>query len=174
MRVREFGFKELGLDVEVRLKVDKEYLNKISKFDKLLEEGKGLNVKIEQYRNKRSMDANGYVWVLCNKIAEVIGSTKEKVYMNIVRDVGQFEVVPIKEEAMERWIYNWESKGLGWQVEILGESRIEGYVNTVNYFGSSVYDTREMAILIDEVVREAKDLDVEVITPDELEKMKML
>ncbi len=38
--------------------------------------------------------------------------------------------------------------------------------------GSSEYDTREMSILIDGIVYEAKNLGIETMTPDELTRIK--
>ena len=40
--------------------------------------------------------------------------------------------------------------------------------------GSHTYSTEEMARLIDGTVQEAKDLGIETLTPDELERMKQL
>ena len=40
------------------------------------------------------------------------------------------------------------------------------------YYGSSTYDTKEMSVLIDGIVSECKDLDIEVLPPDELQKIK--
>ena len=39
------------------------------------------------------------------------------------------------------------------------------------YRGSHTYDTKEMSILIGGTVQEAKDLDIETMPPDELERM---
>lgn len=38
--------------------------------------------------------------------------------------------------------------------------------------GSHTYDTKEMSTLIDGVVQEAKELGIETMTPDEIERMK--
>ena len=38
--------------------------------------------------------------------------------------------------------------------------------------GSSQYDSAEMAKFIDRIVDEAKELEIETLTPDELERMK--
>ena len=38
--------------------------------------------------------------------------------------------------------------------------------------GSSEYDTREMAILIDGIVSEAKEMGIETLPPQELERLK--
>lgn len=144
-----------------------EYQEKIFKLKELTGEGKLLAVDIKQYRKRRSLDANAYCWILSQKIAEKIGNTKEYVYKKAIREVGQFEIVPIRNDAVERWIKNWESKGLGWQSIIMGESKLEGYTNTINYFGSSVYNTKEMSLLLEELVYQAKELGIDTMTDTE-------
>lgn len=46
------------------------------------------------------------------------------------------------------------------------------YVKGLAYFGSSTYNTKEMSVLIDSIVCEAKELGIETATPEELERMK--
>ena len=140
----------------------------------VLAKGKRLAVTIEQERRRRSLDANAYCWTLCQKIAEAIGSTKELVYKKTIRDVGQFEIVPIREDAVETWIERWGNKGLGWFAEVLDDSKLDGYKKVISYYGSSVYDSREMAILIDEIVTQCHELEIDTKTPAELESMKNL
>ena len=146
-------------------------IQEVAKLKEVIEKGKLLNVNIKQYRQKRSLDANAYCFVLCQKIAEVIGNTKEYVYKQAIKQVGQFEIVPIRDEAVERWIKNWESKGLGWQSEIWKDSKLEGYTNTINYFGSSVYDTKEMSVLLEEIVYQAKELGIDTMTSTERKEL---
>ena len=134
--------------------------------------GKQLEVEIKQHRKRRSLDANAYCFVLCQKIAEVIHNTKEFVYRSAIRDVGQFEIVPIKNEAVARWIEVWNSKGLGWFAEVMEDSKLPGYKKVISYYGSSVYDSREMAVLIDEIISQAKELDIETMTPEQLSGLK--
>ena len=138
----------------------------------ILSKGKTLDVEIKQHRKKKSIDANNYCWVLCQKIAVVIGSTKELVYQEIIRRVGQFEIVPIREDAVETHIRRWNGLGLGWYAEVMDDSKLDGYKKVINYFGSSVYLSDEMAVLINEIVSECKGLDIETISPAELESLK--
>ena len=149
-----------------------EALKMLEEYKGILSRGKTLDITIKQYRKKRSLDSNAYCFALCQKIAEAIGSTKENIYKEMIKRIGQFEIVPIKNEAVERWIAAWESKGLGWQSEIMSESKLTGYTNTINYYGSSVYTSLEMAKLIDEIVYEAKELGLETLPPDELRQLK--
>ena len=144
----------------------------ISGLKEIVSSGKLLEVEISKQKKKRSLDSNSYLWTLCQKIAEVIQSTKELVYQKFIRDVGQFEIVPIKNEAVERWIEVWNSKGLGWFAEVMEDSKLPGYKKVISYYGSSCYDSREMSVLLDEVVRECKELNIETLPPDEIKALK--
>ena len=143
----------------------------IDELKEIISKGKMLTVEIKQYRVKRSLDSNAYCFVLCQKIAEKINSTKELVYQKFIKDVGQFEIVPIKNEATDRWIEVWNSKGLGFFSEILKDSKLDGYKNVISYYGSSVYNGLEMNLLLNEIVTQCKELNIETITPRELEQM---
>ena len=112
------------------------------------------------------------MWVLCDKIAQKINSTKEEVYRDAIRNVGVFEIVPIRKDAVERFIDNWKHNGVGWVCETLGESKLEGYDKIVTYYGSSTYNTKEMSRLVDYIVEEAKEQGIEVLPPNELQSMK--
>ena len=142
-------------------------IQEIAQLKEIVAKGKLLNVDIKQDRKKRSLDANSYCFVICQKIAEVIKNTKEYVYKQAIKSVGQFEIVPIRDDAVERWMQAWESKGLGWQSEILEDSKLEGYKKTINYYGSSVYDTKEMSLLLEEIVGQAKELGIDTMTENE-------
>ena len=130
--------------------------------------------EIKEHKRKRSLDANSYCWVLCKKIADVLRITKEEVYRKAINEVGKFEILPIKDEAVRTFINAWSSKGIGWICEVLNKSKLDGYTNVIAYYGSSIYDTKEMSILIDNIVQEAKQLDIETMTPDEIENLKSL
>lgn len=138
----------------------------------VLKDEKSLDIEIAKIKEKRSNDANSYMWVLCQDIAEVIRSTKLEVYRKAISEVGQFEVLPIKDEAVRRFIDGWQHKGYGWICETIGESKFRGFTNVIAYYGSSVYDTKSMSILVDYVVEEAKELGIETMPPDELQALK--
>lgn len=137
----------------------------------VLGRGKYLQVEIKQYRQNRSLDANSYAWVMMSKIAEAIQSTKEDVYRTFIKRVGQFEIIPIKDEAVDRWIRNWQANGVGWISESIGDSKIEGYTNVISYYGSSTYDSREMSILLNEIVRECKEMGIETRPDEEIKSL---
>lgn len=160
---------DLGIAVEVEKYTDlKELEDMVNKKDVQYE------IEIKPYRKKRSNDANAYMWVLCDKIADIMGNgmTKEEVYREAVRKVGVFEILPIKKEAISRFIKNWCRNGMGWVCDNTGRSKLDGFENIVAYYGSSTYNTKEMSRLIDYIVEEAKDYGIETLPPDKLKSLK--
>lgn len=130
---------------------------------------KDLNIKLSQYRNKRSKDSNAYFWELCGKLSAKIGTPPKDIYRILVKEVGgNYEVTPIKDEAVEMWIQIWERHGLGWVCDVLGKSKLDGYTNVINYWGSSEYDTSQMHRLLELIIQECKNQGIETATPEEL------
>lgn len=165
------NFNEKGLPILLLSLTNKNSLNELQELKTAIENGKQLSVEIKVYRKKRSLDANGYMWILCQKIAEVIRSTKEIVYQSAIRDVGQFEMLAVQDSAAEKFISIWNGRGLGWYAEEM-DSKIAGCKKIIAYYGSSCYDTHQMSVLIDYIVSQAKEIGVETMTPEELSILK--
>lgn len=134
-----------------------------------MKDGKVYEADLKEHRKKRSLDANSYAWVLLGKLANRVGLPKEEVYREFIKDVGgNYEVLPIRNDAVDKWISNWQSKGIGWVCDILGESKLDGYTNVITYYGSSTYDSLQMSRLINLIQEDCKQYGIEVMTPAEL------
>lgn len=134
-----------------------------------------LSIKISKRKEKRSLNANAYFWVLCGKLASKLQQDKTDIYRQLIQNIGDnFDVLPIRNEAVETFIKNWQSRGLGWICDNLGDSKIDGYTNVCAYYGSSVYNTKQMSDLIDSVVFECKEQGIQVETPEQIAKIKSL
>lgn len=127
--------------------------------------GTRLDVTIQNHRKKRSLTANSYCWVLCDEIAKAVRSDKEDIYRMAIKAVGVFASIRIRNEAADRFIAGWQTRGTGWVAEKAGADDRFAYVNA--YYGSSTYSTNEMARLIDWLVEEAKGLGIDTMTPNE-------
>ena len=126
------------------------------------------DLEIKEHRKKRSLDANAYCWVLINKLADVLRLPPTEVYRQAIQDIsGNNEILPIKEEAIEQFKNAWSHHGLGWFVKDMGKSKIPGYRNLMVYYGSSVYNSKQMSNLIDNLVQDCKALDIDVLTDRE-------
>lgn len=148
---------------------ERECINSIENFKK-----DKLSVEIKKCRNKRSLDANSYCWVLCDKIAKELCkdgtvTTKEDVYKNEILQIGTFEPFIVQEKTFENFKRIWKKQGLGFLVQEV--SRKDKCIKVNCYYGSSTYDTKEMSLLIQNIVELAKTLDIETKPKAEIESM---
>ena len=127
-----------------------------------------LSIEIKPYREKRSLNANAYAWKLIGEIADIVRSSKDEVYLEMLRKYGQSELISVLSHIpIEQYVKYCDE---------VGESKLNGkmFKHYRVYKGSSEFDTREMSILIDGIVGEAKELGIQTETPAELERMKSL
>lgn len=124
---------------------------------------------LKEHRKKRSLDANAYAWVLMGKLAEAMRTSPTEVYINAIQNIGgNYEIIPIREEAVEKFTEVWKKQGLGWPCVDMGPSKIPGYRNLRAYYGSSTYDTHQMSMLIDALIQDCKALDIETLSEEKL------
>ena len=127
------------------------------------------DLEVKEHRKKRSLDANAYCWTLINKIADALRITPIEIYRQAIQNIGgNYEIIPIKEEAADHFKQIWQAQGLGWPCVDMGKSKIQGYRNLRAYYGSSTYDTRQMSQLIDNLVQDCRALDIEVKSEEEI------
>lgn len=135
-------------------------------------QGKELDIVARVHREKRSLNANAYFHVLSGRIAEVNGTSLNHEKNRLIREYGQYEIIDgmiptlMAKEKYEDKMLDMEGVHLK-VVERPGEM-----VKMAVMRGSHTYDTAEMSRLIDATVEEAKELKIETMTPDQLERMK--
>ena len=127
-------------------------------------------VDVKKWRNKRSLSANAYCWVLITQIAQSMTPpmNKEEVYVEMLKRYGQGGFISIqadKASDVTRAFDYYVQKGEG---EVNGKK----FLHYMVYIGSSKYNTKEMATFISGIVEEAKDLGIETLTPQELEMLE--
>lgn len=152
-------------------------INELNDFKQLVDDMNGLeklSIEIKPYRARRSLDANAYFFVLADKVAEKLNTTKEDVYRNCIKEIGGVsETVCVQDKAVDKLKEAWQCKGLGWMVDTF-PSKIEGCTNVILYYGSSTYDTEQMSRLIENIIQDCKDLGIEYATPDEIANLLSL
>lgn len=136
----------------------------------LFKQDKNKKYEIKEYKEKRSLDANAYTWVLLGKLQEKLHIAKEDIYRDVIRNIGSYEVIPIKNEAVDRFKKAWSKNGLGWICETT-KSKLEGYTNVIAYYGSSVYNTKEMSRLIEIIIQECEQLEIETKPEAEIKSL---
>ena len=138
-------------------------------FDSLKD--KLVSVDIKPYKERRSLDANAYAWLLIDKIAEALHKGKTEVYREVIRDVGGVSIIGCyRNKDIPKLAESWAHNGIGWQVET-EPSKVAGCSNVRMYYGSSVYDTAQMSRFIDLLVQECQQLGIPT-DPQEAAKVK--
>lgn len=143
--------------------------------EKLREEA--LAVSITKWRERRSLTANAYYWVLVSKIAEAAGMSNARAHNMLLRSYGVPETIggqltiamlPVEaeDEILERELYHLKPTS---KTKIGKDGQI--FRAYILLKGSSDYDTKEMARLIDGTVEEAKMLGLETLPEEEIERM---
>jgi hypothetical protein len=164
-RVEKIDLDYISHKPKITLQLSSQYDLLSEEFNKLqsLEE---ISIELKEYKEKRSLNSNGYAWVLITKIADVLRNSKEEVYLEMLKRYGQSEIVSVLSSI--------DVTGYFKYYEVAGTSTLNSkeFTHYKVYKGSSEYDTREMSILIDGIVSEAKELGIETLPPEEIENLK--
>ena len=135
---------------------------------------KVVDVVLKLFRKRRSLDANGYFWVLVDKLAEKLNIAKVDIYRGYIKDVGgNSEMVCVQDKAVGTLIKGWQRNGIGWVTDTM-PSKLKGCTNVILYVGSSEYDTAQMARLIELAVQDCQAQGISTKTPDEINNLLSL
>lgn len=122
--------------------------------------------EVKEHKEKRSLNANAYAWSLIGKIADVLRTSKDELYIQMLEDYGQSILVPLPVGSNPSGFFKY--------YQFVQTSQING--KDADWYkvikGSSDYDSREMAVLIDGIISEAQELEIETLPPSEIERLK--
>ncbi len=140
----------------------------------LFNQDKTKKYEVNEYKEKRSLSANAYCWVLCDKIAKKLTVpdaviTKEDVYKDAILNIGTFQPMIVEEKAYDNLKRIWEKQGLGFLIQEV--SRKDKCIRINCYYGSSTYNTKEMSLLIELLVQQAKEQGIETKTQAEIDSL---
>ena len=130
-----------------------------------------IDIKADKHRKKRSLDANAYFHVLVGKLADKMTVSKAKAKNIMITKYGQVELLPdgspliYKTNAPVEYMMELES------IHSIPVKYVDDATFYKIYRGSHTYDSKEMSILIEGTVEDAKDWGIDTLTPAELERM---
>lgn len=144
-------------------------IDNIKNFDEI-QNGIELDLEVSKHKRKRGLDANAFAWVLMGKLQEATGIEKTIIYKETIKNIAPYETLPVKNEAVERFINAWSRNGLGWVCDTL-KSKLEGYTNVLAYYGSSTFTTKQMSRFIDALIFECEQFGIETKTKEEIDSL---
>ena len=123
--------------------------------------------ELKEVKKKRTLDQNSYYWLLLNKLAKKLKIPSAELHFELIKKSCPFEEYLVPEASNLRALEYYEERN---KIEKNGK---EFKVIRV-YVGSSLLDTSEMGILLDNLIDECKLQGIETLPPYELEKMRSL
>lgn len=125
---------------------------------------------IEEHKEKRSLNANSYCWLLCTKIADKLTNnynplTKEDVYIKMLKSYGQSLMIPVQKGTKPDGYFKYHSYN---GRNVVNVKAADWYIV---YKGSSEYNTYEMSVLINGIVQECQNLGIETKSKEEIDSL---
>ena len=129
----------------------------------------GKNEEIQVKRKKRSKNANAYFWELLQQLCFELNLDVIQEYKKRVKDLGIFRQWEVDNKNVDTFIKIWEEKGLAWFCEIVEEIGDKTIINA--YYGSSSYNSKQMSVLIDNLVQDCNTVGIQTISNDEIQTL---
>ena len=122
--------------------------------------------EIKEYKQKRSLSANGLLWACLGEIAGALHSDKWAVYLQMLKRYGTYTYICVKPWAVDAVKKQWR------ECEEIGRVNIGGQesVQLLCYFGSSTMNTKEFSVLLEGVISEMKEMGLDTPADRELER----
>ena len=138
-------------------------------------DGKDLKIRVNKATNPRSLDANAYFHVLCDKLRQKLGVSMAHMKNMLITSYGQIDylddgqAIIYKTNAPVEYVQELEEI----HMKFMKQGDDGAYWYKV-FRGSHTYDTSEMSKLLEGTVWEAKEQGIETKTPEELHRLEML
>lgn len=126
--------------------------------------------RFEPYKEKRSNKANRYFWELLGQLCLEMGLDTIEEYKKRVRQLGVFRYWEIDKDNVATFNKMWSDNGIAWFTDVVDIAE-NGKIGINAYYGSSSYNTKQMAKLIDGVVQDCKAIGIETESPENIKSL---
>lgn len=127
----------------------------------LAQTGRRLAVKIGEKRKRRSLTANAALWQLIGEMAIALETSKDEIYIELLRKYGAWTEIPLTEEQAATWgdifriieplhKYNYDNRGKAFYYRV--------------WPGTSHYNNKMFSNFLDRVIEEARPLGISLIS----------
>lgn len=126
----------------------------------------------------RSKNANAYMWALLTELQNAGFGNAVTLYKRYIRENGVSVASELPERAFRTFEYSFTHLGEGFQIERTGHDTAIGetgqeipMITFIQYYGSHVYNKRQMHQLLDTIIQDCKAVGIQTETPEELARM---
>lgn len=126
-------------------------------------QGKDLDITFKVHREKRSLDANAFLWSCLGKMGGVLNEPIYDMYLYSLEKYGKFIHVQVIENAYEDLKRMWRHTKI--IDDFIGLNPITGekekYLEVLCFFGSSNYNSKEFSRLLEGVISDMEQMGLE-------------
>lgn len=130
-----------------------------------------LDIDFDRHKEKRSLNANSYFHLLCDKLRQKLGISMAECKNHLIASYGQIEYIGEAQAIIKTNVPPEKMREVEylhtWPIKVDAEGACWYRV----YRGSHTYDSAEMAKLIDGTVQECKAQGIETMTPMQIKIM---
>lgn len=122
--------------------------------------------EVKEVKRRRSMTQNAYYWQMLNQLARKLGMSDSELHLNMLREYGVCEVFSVSMGVpLDSYFRYYDVKRVDW------ESGEERRIIKV-YKGSSEMDSSEFTHLINGMREECESQGIDVMTPEEIARLR--
>lgn len=132
----------------------------------LVDQDQEKTYEVKVYHPSKTLNQNGYCWELIVQMANILKTNKNQVYEMMLERYSQSQIISIRADIdISHFFKHYIQVGSG-----IVKDKIFNHYKVMK--GISELDTKEMSILIDGVVSEAKEMGIETLTEEEIRRTK--
>ncbi len=130
-------------------------------------------LEIKKKKKRRSLNANAYLWEMCNQLALELSKdgtvvTKEDIYRDAIKKCGIYkDFFGLSKRDADTLRHAWEMLGTGWVTEQVDYMPDGENVVIRCYYGSSQYNTKQMSRIINHIVEECREQGIDTLSEQE-------
>ncbi len=131
-------------------------------------------LELRKVRKKRSLDANSYYWVLLEKLAQALRTTKDELHEIMLRDYGTFKRRADGGLAVFSLQAGHDPHDVTPYSRAFATGEVDGkeFIHYAVLKGSSEMNSEEFSVLLDGLIYECREQGIETLPPDEIARMK--
>lgn len=123
--------------------------------------------EIKEKKKQRTLTQNSYAWELITQLANALKLSKEDLYLKMLEDYGQSSLISVKSDIVISGFVKYYKE--------VGRSKLNDteFTHYRIYKGSSQFDTYEMGIFIDGIIRECESVGIPTLTKEQVNNLKV-
>ena len=134
--------------------------------DFLYEQDKEKKFEVKEYKEKRSLNANSYFYVLQNRLAEVLRTGSDELHEILIKRYADATLITLpKDQNIEGYVKYYD---------VYKEGKVKGLEVIIYkvYKPSHEMNTKEFSRLLDGLISECKEVGIEPLTPNQLKELE--